>query len=82
MKRKLGITVQQVRITCAEMGHDGKNIELPFGVKFTMHRDNNPLAYVSESKSGWLKSDGLVNLHCLILILNTEQVSCIKQWML
>ena len=44
------------------------------GSKFTVYMDNNPLAYLRESKLGGLKSDGLVNLHSLILTLNTEQV--------
>ena len=34
------------------------------------------------ASEGQHKSDGLANLHCLILTLNTEQVSQIKQQML
>ena len=52
------------------------------GSKFTVYWDNNPSVYVRESTLGWLKSDGLVNLHCLILTLITEQASQIKQQML
>ena len=34
------------------MGHDGEITRLPQGSKFTMYTDNNPLAYIRESKLG------------------------------
>ena len=52
------------------------------GSQFIAYTDNNPLAHVKESRLGQLKSDGLVNLCCLILTLNTEWASQIKQQML
>ena len=42
------------------------------GSEFTMYMDNNPLAYCQEEQIRVGSSDGLANLHCLILILNTE----------